>query len=106
MKEFLTLYSEAGMIGVVGAMFMFLVYSMSRRATQQAEALEDLKVENEEQSVRISNIESIVLKFLDRWNRSDETRDRRHEDMVKEINDMSDVLMEVKGNVSRINGRH
>ena len=106
MKEFLTLYSEAGMIGVVGAMFMFLVYSMSRRATQQAEALENLKVENEEQSVRISNIESIVLKFLDRWNRSDETRDRRHEDMVKEINDMSDVLMEIKGNVSRINGRH
>jgi hypothetical protein len=106
MKEFLTLYSEAGMIGVVGAMFMFLVYSMSKRASQQAEALEDLKVENEEQSVRISNIESIVLKFLDRWNRSDETRDRRHEDMVKEINDMSDVLMEIKGNVSRINGRH
>ena len=106
MKEFLTLYSEAGMIGVVGAMFMFLVYSMNKRASQQAEALENLKVENEEQSVRISNIESIVLKFLDRWNRSDETRDRRHEDMVKEINDMSDVLMEIKGNVSRINGRH
>ena len=106
MKEFLTLYSEAGMIGVVGAMFMFLVYSMNKRASQQAGALENLKVENEEQSVRIANIESIVLKFLDRWNRSDETRDRRHEDMVKEINDMSDVLMEVKGNVSRINGRH
>jgi len=106
MKEFLTLYSEAGMIGVVGAMFMFLVYSMSKRANDQAEALENLKVENEEQSVRISNIESIVLKFLDRWNRSDETRDRRHEDMVSEINDMSDVLMEIKGNVSRINGRH
>jgi len=106
MKEFLTLYSEAGMIGVVGAMFMFLVYSMSKRANDQAKALENLKVENEEQSVRIANIESIVLKFLDRWNRSDETRDRRHEDMVKEINDMSDVLMEIKGNVSRINGRH
>ena len=105
MKEFLTLYSEAGMIGVVGAMFMFLVYSMSKRANQQAGALENLKVENEEQSVRIANIESIVLKFLDRWNRSDETRDRRHEDVVKEINDMSDVLMEIKGNVSRINGR-
>ena len=106
MKEFLTLYSEAGMIGVVGAMFMFLVYSMSKRANDQAKALENLKVENEEQSVRIANIESIVLKFLDRWNRSDETRDRRHEDVVKEINDMSDVLMEIKGNVSRINGRH
>ena len=105
MEEFLTLYSEAGMIGVVGAMFMFLVYSMSKRASQQADALENLKIENEEQSTRISNIESITLKFLDRWNRSDETRDRRHEDTVKEINDMSDVLMEIKGSVSRINGK-
>ena len=104
MEEFLTLYSEAGMIGVVGAMFMFLVYSMSKRASQQADALENLKIENEEQSTRISNIESITLKFLDRWNRSDETRDRRHEDLVKEVNDMSDVLMEIKGSVSRING--
>ena len=106
MEEFLALYSEAGMIGVVGAMFMFLVYSMSKRASQQAEALENLKIENEEQSTRIANIESITLKFLDRWNRSDETRDRRHEDLVKEVNDMSDVLMEIKGSVSRINGRH
>jgi|TARA_Y100000296_G_scaffold6755_1_gene8154 hypothetical protein len=106
MVDFLTVYSEAGMIGVVGAMFIFLVFTMSKRASQQADALEDLKVENEEQSVRIANIESIVLKFLDRWNRSDEIRDRRHEDLVKEVNDMSDVLMEVKGNVSRINGRH
>ena len=106
MEEFLTLYSEAGMIGVVGAMFMFLVYSMSKRASQQADALENLKIENEEQSTRISNIESITLKFLARWNRSDETRDRRHEDLVKEVNDMSDVLMEIKGSVSRINGRN
>ena len=92
MVDFLTVYSEAGMIGVVGAMFIFLVFTMSKRASQQADALEDLKVENEEQSVRIANI--------------DEIRDRRHEDLVKEVNDMSDVLMEVKGNVSRINGRH
>jgi hypothetical protein len=106
MIDFLAVYSEAGMIGVVGAMFVFLVYSMSRRATQQADALENLKIENEEQSTRIANIESIVLKFLDRWNRSDETRDRRHEDLVSEVNDMSDVLMEIKGSVSRINGRH
>jgi len=26
-------------------------------------------------------------------------------DLVKEINDMSDVLMEIKGSVSRINGK-
>tara|TARA_Y100000361_G_scaffold79289_1_gene70130 strand:+ start:4142 stop:4462 length:321 start_codon:yes stop_codon:yes gene_type:complete len=106
MAEFLELYSEAGMIGVVGAMFVFMVYQNAKRSEQQANAIEALKIENEGQSKNIENIEGIVLKFLDRWNRSDETRDRRHEDMVKEINDLSDVMMEVKGSVSRINGRH
>jgi hypothetical protein len=64
-----------------------------------------VRVENEGQSKNIENIEGIVLKFLDRWNRSDEIRDRRHEDMVGELNDLSDVMMEVKGSVSRINGK-
>ena len=105
MEEFLALYAEAGMIGVVGAMFMFMVYSMNKRGNEQAEALKLLEIENEGQSKNIENIEMIVLKFLDRWNRSDETRDRRHEDLTKEINDLSDVMMEVKGQVSRINGR-
>ena len=101
----MAIYSEAGMIGVVGAMFVFMVYQNAKRAEQQAEDLEALKIENEGQSKNIENIESIVIKFLDRWNRSDETRDRRHEDMVKEVNDLSDVMMEVKGQVSRINGK-
>tara|TARA_R110000751_G_scaffold300588_1_gene412409 strand:- start:276 stop:593 length:318 start_codon:yes stop_codon:yes gene_type:complete len=105
MEQFLEVYAEAGMVGVVGAMFVFMVYQNAKRAEQQAESLDNLKVENEAQSKDLENIESIVLKFLDRWNRSDETRDRRHEDMVKEINDMSDVLMEIKGSVSRINGK-
>ena len=105
MEEFLALYSEAGMIGVVGAMFVFMVYQNAKRAEQQAEDLEALKIENEGQSKNIENIEQIVIKFLDRGNRSDETRDRRHEDMVKEVNDLSDVMMEVKGQVSRINGK-
>ena len=105
MEEFLTLYAEAGMIGVVGAMFVFMVYQNAKRSDKQAEAIEELKIENEGQSKNIENIEIIVLKFLDRWNRSDETRDRRHEDMVKEVNDLSDVMMEVKGQVSRINGK-
>jgi hypothetical protein len=103
--DFMAVYGEAGMIGVVGAMFVFMVYQNAKRAEQQAEDLEALKIENEGQSKNIENIEQIVIKFLDRWNRSDETRDRRHEDMVKEVNDLSDVMMEVKGQVSRINGK-
>ena len=31
---------------------------------------------------------------------------RHREEMVRELNDLSDVMMEVKGSVSRINGKH
>ena len=103
--DFLAVYSEAGMIGVVGAMFVYMVYSMNRRGNEQAYALQNLEVENKGQSENIQNIESILLKLLDRWNKSDETRDRRHEKLVEEVNDLSDILMEVKGNLSRINGK-
>ena len=51
-------------------------------------------------------MEGMIIKLIERWNRSDETRDRRHEKMVEEVNDLSDILMEVKGNLSRINGKH
>ena len=103
--DFLAVYSEAGMIGVVGAMFVYMVYSMNRRGNEQADSLQNLEIENKGQSENIGNIESILIKLLDRWNKSDETRDRRHEKLVEEVNDLSDILMEVKGNLSRINGK-
>ncbi len=106
MEEFLTLYSEAGMIGVVGAMFVFMVYQNAKRAEQQGKALLDLQIENKGQSETLENMEGMIIKLIERWNRSDETRDRRHEKTVEELNDLSDILMEVKGNLSRINGKH
>jgi len=53
----------------------------------------------------MANVEGIVLKMLDRWNRSDELSQRHREDIVKEMNDLSDILMEIKGNIARINHR-
>ena len=106
MEEFMSYYAEYGAMGVVVALFVYGYIKQGKRADEQAEALEALKIENKGQSNDISNIESVLLKMLDRWNKSDETRDRRHEDMVKEVNDLSDVMMEVKGSVSRINGKH
>ena len=102
--EFIELYAEYGAVGVVIILFAITFIKQSKVTETQAQSLNLLQIENEGQSKNIENIESILLKFLDRWNRSDETRDRRHEDLVKEVNDMSDVLMEVKGSVSRING--
>jgi len=38
-------------------------------------------------------------------NVTDSTSQRHREDIVKEMNDLSDVLMEIKGNIARINHR-
>jgi hypothetical protein len=105
MENFLALYAEAGMIGVVGAMFVFMVYQNAKRSEQQAESISELQVINKGQEETLENMEGMLIKLIDRWNKSDETRDRRYEDTVKEINDLSDVMMEVKGQVSRINGK-
>jgi hypothetical protein len=48
---------------------------------------------------KLDDIEDISIKLIDRWNRSDETRDRRHEDMVKELNNVTDDLNYLKGKI-------
>ena len=97
MQDFMAYYAEYGAMGVVVALFVYGYIKQGQRADEQADALEALKVENKGQSQHISNIESILLKLLDRWNKSDETRDRRHEDLIKELNDVSDDLNYLKG---------
>tara|TARA_R100001594_G_scaffold147726_1_gene201285 strand:- start:733 stop:996 length:264 start_codon:yes stop_codon:yes gene_type:complete len=47
-----------------------------------------------------------VIALINRWNRSDEVRDRRYEKTVEELNDLGDIVMEIKGSVSRINGKN
>ena len=55
--DFMAVYGEAGMIGVVGAMFVYLVVSLSNKSAQQQETLENLKVENKGQSETLENME-------------------------------------------------
>ena len=102
MEEFLALYAEYGMIGVVACMFVFMVYQNAKRAESQADDIDALRVHNESQTVKISNIEGIILKFLDRWNKSDDTSLRHREDMVREMSDLSEKISYLSG---RINGK-
>ena len=41
---------------------------------------------------KLNEVENICIKLIDRWNRSDETRDRRHEQVLQELNDVTDDL--------------
>ena len=104
--DFLAVYSEAGMIGVVGALLVFVVYAMNRRGTTQAEELRDLKTENRGQSETLENMEGMVIKLINRWNQSDDKLDRKFDSITKEINDLDNQVSEIKGIISRLNGKH
>ena len=100
--DFMAIYGEAGMIGVVGAMFVYLVVSMSKKSDAQAQTLEDLKIENRGQSETLENIQGMVIKLIERWNKSDDISLRHREDMIREIGDLSEKISYISG---RLNGK-
>ncbi len=104
--DFIAVYGEAGMIGVVGAMFVYLVVSLSNKSAKQQETLESLKVENKGQSETLENMEGMIIKLINRWNVSDDKLDRKFDALTKDVNSVDNQISEVKGSLSRINGRH
>ena len=100
--DFMAIYGEAGMIGVVGAMFVYLVVSMSKKSDGQAQTLEDLKIENRGQSETLENIQGMVIKLIERWNKSDDISLRHREDIIREIGDLSEKISYISG---RLNGK-
>jgi len=104
--DFMAIYGEAGMIGVVGAMFVYLVISLSNKSAKQQETLENLKVENKGQSETLENMESMIIKLIGRWNSSDDKLDRKFDALTKEINDLDNQVSRIDGSLSRINGKH
>ena len=103
--DYLAIYGEAGMIGVVGAMFVYLVVSLSNKSAQQQETLEKLKVENRGQSETLENMEGMIIKLIGRWNQSDDKLDRKFDALNKEIKDLDNQVSEIKGSLSRVNGK-
>ena len=104
--DFMAVYGEAGMIGVVGVMFVYLVISLSKKSEAQQNALENLKIENKGQPETLENMEGMVIKLINRWNQSDDKLDRKFDALTKEINDLDNQVSEIKGSMSRINGKH
>ncbi len=94
------------MIGVVGAMFVYLVISLSNKSAKQQEQLEDLKVENKGQSETLENMEGMIIKLINRWNQSDDKLDRKFDSLSENVNSVDNQISEVKGSLSRINGRN
>ena len=79
------IFAEYGMIGLVGVLFAGQMVFLQKTLMS-----------------KLGEIEDIVIKLIDRWNKSDEVRDRRHEAIITEMNNITDDINFVKG---RLNGR-
>tara|TARA_R110000822_G_scaffold80389_3_gene191638 strand:+ start:706 stop:1023 length:318 start_codon:yes stop_codon:yes gene_type:complete len=104
--NFMEIYAEGGMIAVAGALLVYMVFSMNKRGSAQEESLLDLKTENRGQSETLENTEGMIIKLISRWNSSDDKLDRKFDSLTKEINDLDNQVSEIKGIISRLNGKH
>ena len=76
-------YAEYGAIGVIILLFAAQILFLQKTLMKKLHEIEDM-----------------TIKLIDRWNRSDEARDRRHEDILKELNDISDDQNFMKGRIN------
>mgnify|MGYP003139793740 FL=1 len=95
-------YAEYGAIGVIVSLFIMMIVNLMKSQKTQNEDLDEIRVHIGKIESTIENVEGIVLKMLDRWNKSDETGLRHREDVIRELNDVTDDLAYLKG---RINGK-
>ena len=93
-------YAEYGAIGVIVSLYVMLIMNLIRSQKEQSKDLDDIRKSIAKSETKMGNVEGIVLKMLDRWNRSDETSQRHREDIVKELNDVTDDLNFLKGKIN------
>ena len=96
------LYAEYGAVGIIVVLFAMMIINLIKSQKIQNEDLDKIRQAIAKSETKMNNVEGIVLKMLDRWNRSDEISQRHREDIVKELNDVTDDLAYLKG---RINGK-
>tara|TARA_R100000687_G_C6439809_1_gene159926 strand:- start:132 stop:452 length:321 start_codon:yes stop_codon:yes gene_type:complete len=99
-------YMEYGAVGIIVSLFVMMIVNLIKSQKAQSEDLDSIR-ENLAKSFTklertVENVEGIVIKLIERWNKSDEVSQRHREDIVKELNDVTDDLSFLKG---RMNGR-
>ena len=93
-------YAEYGAIGVIVFLFIMMIVNLMKSQKLQNDDLDQIRQAIAKMESTIKNVESIVIKLIERWNRSDETSARHREDIVKELNDVTDLLSYLKGRIN------
>ena len=95
-------YMEYGALGIIVSLFVMMIMNLIKSQKTQNEDLDSIRQNIARMEESVENVEGIVIKLIERWNKSDDTSQRHREDIVKELNDVTDDLAYLKG---RINGR-
>ncbi len=93
-------YAEYGAIGVVCSLFAYMIMNLIKTQKDQTDDLDRVRQGIAKMESTIENVEGIVIKLIERWNRSDETSQRHREDIIKELNDVTDGLSYLKGRIN------
>ena len=80
----LDIFAEYGAVGVVIVLFAGQILFLQRTLMGKMKEIDDK-----------------VVALINRWNRSDETAQRHREDVIRELNDVTDDISFLKG---RVNG--
>ena len=95
-----SLYAEYGAVGIIVVLFAMMIINLIKSQKMQNEDLDSIRQSIAKAETKMTNVEGIVLKMLDRWNRSDDSRDRRHEDLSKELAELSDKISYLSGKIN------
>lgn len=100
-SKMFSLYAEYGAVGIIVFLFIMMIVNLMKSQKLQNEDLDSIRQSIAKTETKVGNVESIIIKMLDRWNKSDETSQRHREDIVKELNNVTDDLAYLKGMSNR-----
>ena len=67
----LEVYGEYGAVGVIVLTFVMLIMNLIKSQKEQSQDLDNIRQNIAKTETKMSNVEGVLLKMLDRWNRSD-----------------------------------
>ena len=95
-------WGELGAIGCIALFLGFMITNLIKSQAVQNESLDKIAVDQAKAEETTSNVESILLKLLQRLDKSDDKLDRKIDTLRQDLSRIDNDLSEVKGSISRI----
>lgn len=99
-----SVYGEYGLWGVVVSLFSYMILNLIKSQKAQTDDLEKIKQYIRKMESVNDNTQSIVLKFLDRWNSVESKNERRFEKNIEMQNNVTDTLNYIMGKLNNKGG--